>query len=31
MYRNSLHGNREISRPTREKRVRIGNPKGESQ
>lgn len=30
MYRNSLHGNREISRPTREKRVRIGNPKGES-
>lgn len=28
MYRNSLHGNREISQLTREKRVRIGNPKG---
>jgi len=30
MYRNSSHGNREISRLARENRVRIGNPKGES-
>lgn len=30
MHRNFLHGNREISRTTRNKRVRIGNPNGES-